>query len=58
MVTPLDMAKKFVIESDNVDQDLLFVYFLKGDEEEGKAIISTLDEFKDSINWSKFTFLN
>jgi hypothetical protein len=57
MVTPLDIAKKFVIEESLENQELSFVYFLKGNEVEAKSTIATKEEFLDSINWSKFTFL-
>jgi hypothetical protein len=57
MVTPLDMAKKFVADDSAGKPELSFVYFLKGDEKNSNATVSTEDEFKSSVDWSKFTFL-
>ncbi len=56
MVSPLDMAKKYVSENDNNDAELSFVYFLKSDEKKQVASVSTKNEFIKSTQWSKFSF--
>ncbi len=57
IVSPLDMTKKFLAEHGSDKSELEFVYFLRGDEDKLTAAASTEAEFKNSISWSKFTFL-
>jgi uncharacterized protein YycO len=56
IVTPLDMAKKFVTEKGGSDAEFGFVYFLRGNEKTNTSAPSTEAEFVKSISWSKFTF--
>ncbi|MDQ5893149.1 MAG: hypothetical protein QG640_160 [Patescibacteria group bacterium] len=56
MVSPLDIAHKYVNERNTDSAELSFVYFLRGNEETQKATRSTETEFIESIGWSKFTF--
>ena len=57
IMSPLNIAEKFRNEVGKNDMELDFVYFLQGDEGSGKAFISTRDKFIESIDWSKFSFL-
>lgn len=57
IVSPLDMANKFVAERGTAEAELEFVYFLRGDENSQTASQSTEEEFINSVSWSKFSFL-
>jgi F0F1-type ATP synthase assembly protein I len=57
IVSPFDIAKKYVAEKDSVDQELSFVYFIRSNEKTGLADVSDEATFVDSLNWSKFSFL-
>jgi hypothetical protein len=56
IVSPFDMANKFVEERWNEKPELRFVYFLRSDEETGKARKGSEVEFLESVEWSKFSF--
>jgi hypothetical protein len=57
VVSPSNVAEKYVRELDNVEAQLEFVYFIKGSEETQSASVSTQKEFIESIYWNKFSFL-
>ncbi len=57
IVIPLDIAKKFVAEYGTENAELDLVYFLESSESSKVARIGTVDRFLESINWSKFSFL-
>lgn len=57
IVSPIDIARKFKEEIHTQNQQLSFVLFIKGDEETKSASVSTQEEFIESIEWSKFSFL-
>jgi hypothetical protein len=57
IVSPIDMAKKYVAERNNADRQFDFVYFLRSNEETGTASVSDEATFVESIEWSKFSFL-
>ena len=57
VVTPLDMANKFVVEHETSNQSMTFVYFLKGSEDTQSATVGVEADLLESVNWSKFTFL-
>jgi hypothetical protein len=56
MVSPLDMAKKFANEYETEDSELSFVYFLRGDKDTEESYSASVDEFLESLSWSKFSF--
>jgi hypothetical protein len=57
IVSPFDIAKKFVDERWNSNPELRFVYFLQSEEDVGKAKKGSEVEFLESVEWSKFSFL-
>lgn len=57
IVSPLDMANKYVNEKNMPDPELKFVYFLKSDEETGEVSIASEVDFVESVKWSKFSFM-
>jgi hypothetical protein len=57
IVIPLDIAKKFKSEYGNDSAELELIYFLEGNEKMGMAKVGTIDRFIQSIDWSKFSFL-
>lgn len=57
IVSPFDMATKYVAERHTAEAELLFVYFLRGDEAAGRAVVSDESTFVQSLAWSKFSFL-
>jgi uncharacterized protein YycO len=56
VVSPLDMANKFVAEYGTPEQLLTFVYLLRGSEDTQAATVGTEADFLESVNWSKFSF--
>jgi hypothetical protein len=56
IVTPLDIAYKYVNEFGSGSAQLLFVAFLRGNEKTGTAHAATREDFMNSISWSKFSF--
>ncbi|MBP9750109.1 MAG: hypothetical protein KBD21_05265 [Candidatus Pacebacteria bacterium] len=56
IVSPMDMAHKYVDERESQEAELSFVYFLRGNEDLGVARVATEEEFLESITWSKFSF--
>ncbi len=57
IVSPFDMAKKYVEERNASEQEFEFVYFLKSDEKTKVVSVGTEKDFVASIEWSKFSFL-
>jgi hypothetical protein len=57
VVSPLDMANKFVVEYGTSEQLLTFVYLLRGNEDTQEATVGTEADFLESVNWSKFSFM-
>ncbi|MBP9760609.1 MAG: hypothetical protein KBD24_04605 [Candidatus Pacebacteria bacterium] len=57
IVTPLAIADKYVLERGTSNQELSFVYFLRGSEATQVASSAGEGEFIKTIGWSKFTFL-
>lgn len=57
IVSPFDIATKYVTERGTAVQQLQFVYFLRSDENTGQAYQSNEATFVESIEWSKFSFL-
>jgi hypothetical protein len=57
IVSPLDIANKFVNEHETDSPSLVFVYFLRGSETEQTAIVGSEGDFIESVGWSKFSFL-
>ena len=56
MVSPLDMAKKFANEYGGDDAELSFIYFLRGNEKTEVSRVASVEEFLESLSWSKFSF--
>lgn len=56
IVSPLDIAEKYVRERGTPEAELSYVYFLRGNEQAGTARLATEPEFVDSLSWSKFSF--
>ncbi len=56
IVSPLDIAEKYVQERGTPEAELSYIYFLRGDESAGIARPATESEFVDSLSWSKFSF--
>lgn len=56
IVSPLDMANKFIQERGTTMAELSFVYFLRGNEATQSASVGSEDEFIKSVSWSKFSF--
>lgn len=57
IVSPFDMAAKFVAEWQTPNPQLSFVYFLRSDEGSDQAYVSDEVTFVRSLEWSKFSFL-
>lgn len=57
IVSPFDIASKYVVELGTLDQELHFIYFLRGDEEKGSASVANERAFVESLGWGKFSFL-
>lgn len=57
IVSPLDIATKYVAERNTTVQELDFVYLLAGNENTKTASISNEQTFLSSLEWSKFSFL-
>lgn len=57
MLTPLDIAKKFIKEKGTDKSELSFVYFLKGSEKNQSSRVASEDEFIETVSWSKFSFM-
>ena len=57
IVSPLDMAHKFRNEKDKKNKELFFVYFIRSNEKMETSWSGTKEEFLESIDWSKFSFL-
>ncbi len=56
IMAPVDIAKKFRDEYKNDDDELEFVYFLDGNEEEGIAVKKDVDEFILTLGRPKYSF--
>jgi hypothetical protein len=57
MVSPFDIAKKFVDEYGNENAELKLVYFIESNEKTEKSFVSNTNRFLESVAWSKFSFL-
>ncbi|MCA9354742.1 MAG: hypothetical protein KC877_04445 [Candidatus Kaiserbacteria bacterium] len=57
IVSPLDIATKYVAERNTEEQELRFVYFIGSSEDTKEAFMLTESDFVDSLEWSKFSFL-
>jgi hypothetical protein len=57
MLTPLNIAQKFIKEKEIEQPELTFVYFLKGNEKTQKSRVATEAEFIETVSWSKFSFM-
>ncbi len=57
MVSPLDMAKKFKNEFNTPESQFEFVYFIRTYESDNEARSADVNEFLESIDWNKFSFL-
>jgi hypothetical protein len=57
IVSPFDIAKKYVDERASADRELTFVYFLRSDEKTKDVQSATEEDFVQSLEWSKFSFL-
>ncbi len=55
IVSPFDMAKKYVNEKDSDQQELTFVYLLMSDEKTKEVSLGTEKDFVESLEWSKFS---
>ncbi len=56
IVSPLDIAEKYVHERGTSAAELTYVYFLRGNEDGGVARPASESEFVESLSWSKFSF--
>lgn len=57
MLTPLNIAEKFIKERGTEKPELSFVYFLKGNENTQLSRVATEEEFVETVSWSKFSFM-
>lgn len=57
IVSPYDMAVKYVEDKTVGEPELQFVYFLRSNEKTGVATVADEAAFIDSLEWSKFSFL-
>lgn len=57
IVSPLEMAKLYKAELNTGAEQFDFVYFLRGYETESLARVATEDEFIESVDWEKYSFL-
>jgi uncharacterized protein YycO len=57
IVSPFDIATKYVTERGTDAQELQFVYFLRSTESTDEAYVSDESTFVESLTWSKFSFL-
>lgn len=57
IVSPFDIAQKYVDERGGSAAQLKFVYFLASSENTGQVYVAVESDFIDSMNWSKFSFL-
>ncbi len=57
MVSPLDFAQKFADEFGNDGAEFSFVYLLMSNEKTKQVKVGIVEEFIDSLTWSKFSFL-
>jgi hypothetical protein len=57
MLTPLNIAEKFIKEKGIDQPELSFVYFLKGNEKTQQSRVATEAEFIETVSWSKFSFM-
>jgi len=57
IVSPFDIAKKYVAEKDSLEKQLEFVYFIMSSEKTGETTVGTEKDFVGSLEWSKFSFL-
>jgi hypothetical protein len=57
IVSPHDIATKYVAERNTANPQLSFVYMLRSSESTGVATVADEETFIDSLNWSKFSFI-
>ena len=57
IVSPYDIATKYVAEQGTDTSELQFIYFLQSDESRDIAFVSTESAFIESLEWSKFSFM-
>lgn len=57
MLSPINIAEKFVKENETQQRELSFVYFLKGNEKTQKSRVASEAEFIETVFWNKFSFM-
>lgn len=56
LLPPVDLVQKYDRERETESPDLSFVYFLKGEEVQERAVVSDEETFYGSWKWPKFSF--